>query len=157
MNKSGARPETQQQQIQLIIPAEYRYLHLISTVIETLLQENAQILQITEGITEEFIYFVKLATHEICNNIVEHAYEERAGTVRVNAVVDQENSLIVIEIDDTGRPFDSSEAHEPTLEEAQEKGYGLFLAKELMDDVTYSRHATGNHWQLTKSFAAENR
>ena len=43
----------------------------------------------------------------------------------------------------------------PQLGELQEHGFGLFLVRELMDEVAYQADATGNRWKLVKRFPVE--
>ena len=57
---------------------------------------------------------------------------------------------LVIDLRDNGSSFDFAEAPKPNLNEAQIHGYGLFLVKELMDEVTYEPGPTENHWRLIK-------
>jgi serine/threonine-protein kinase RsbW len=95
-------------------------------------------------------YNVQLALQEICANIVDHAYEGAGGRLAVAMYVALEPWRLVIELSDMGRSFDLAAAREPDLDEAQEGGYGLFLARALMDEVSYAPGAEGNYWRLVK-------
>ncbi|MCU0489987.1 MAG: ATP-binding protein [Chloroflexaceae bacterium] len=97
------------------------------------------------------VYNVQLAAHEVCTNIVNHAYEEiEQGRIDIKLVLHFQPAQLVIEFQDTGRPFDVTTVPEPNLEEPQVHGYGMFLIKNLMDSVTYTPQSDGNRWQLIK-------
>jgi serine/threonine-protein kinase RsbW len=55
-----------------------------------------------------------------------------------------------VELRDTGEAFDPADAAEPDLDGVQIHGYGLFLARSLMDEVSYRREQDSNLWQLVK-------
>jgi serine/threonine-protein kinase RsbW len=56
---------------------------------------------------------------------------------------------------DTGASFDPTVVPTPRLGELQEHGFGLFLVRELMDEVEYQANASGNCWTLVKRFPVE--
>ena len=55
-----------------------------------------------------------------------------------------------IELRDKGRAFDPDAIPAPDLDEPQEGGYGLFLAKALLDELIYLQDADENVWRLNK-------
>jgi hypothetical protein len=84
-------------------------------------------------------------------NIAGHAYEGRTdGWVSVSLAFDAVSRSFSIELLDTGTPFDPSSVAAPDLEALQEGGYGLFLARSLIDDVIYTTKPDGNRWRLVK-------
>jgi serine/threonine-protein kinase RsbW len=106
-------------------------------------------------VDEETIYGVELAVHEICTNIVEHAYGEKpGGRISAGAKVERTGLLgkrrLVVELQDWGDSFVRPPADEIDLDTPHEGGYGLYLAQTLMDEVRYERQALGNRWQLSK-------
>lgn len=113
------------------------------------------------GVDDESVaYNVKLAVHEICTNIVEHAYrfaQNEQIDIWMNLENDPSTCLTVI-LRDRGRPFRNrpDTPSEPTslLDDHGDGGYGLFLANALMDDVEYRRIDGHNEWRLKKNILA---
>ncbi len=132
--------------IKLEIPADVKYLETVSTLVETALNkthENARDSQV--------MFAVKLAVHEICVNIIEHAYHGRTGTIQIFVHLVQSPPKIVVELCDQGDPADPAKFVPPNLEEPQVKGYGLYLVKNLVDSVDYSRTGGTNQWTIIKA------
>jgi serine/threonine-protein kinase RsbW len=95
---------------------------------------------------------VQLAVHEVCANIVEHAYgSDRDGTIQVTLTRTFEPQRLVVDLFDTGLPFDPASEPEPNLDEPHVRGYGLYIVRSVMDDVRYDHGAGGNHWRLVKN------
>jgi len=134
--------------VSLTLPARYRYLKLIGESIELLLAELPN-----QPDQKELIYGIKLAVHEIANNVIQHAYGKEEGSIEVTLHFDPIASCFTAALYDTGAVFVRDEVPTPTLDEPKESGYGLFLATQLMDEVSYQRQPDGNHWQLRKKLA----
>ncbi|MBX3013836.1 MAG: ATP-binding protein [Caldilineaceae bacterium] len=135
------KPET----FWLKLPARFRYLKLITDGIELLLAELPQ-----RAAQETVVYGLKLAVHEVANNIIEHAYQDEEGLLEVTLQFDPTSARFTAHLADTGLRFDAAQSTTPSLDEPQESGYGLFLAQQFMDEVTYTRQADRNHWRLSK-------
>ena len=131
----------------LKLPARYRNLELLSHCIDLLL---ADLPDRTEQ--EQVIYGIKLAVHEVANNMIEHAYGHEQGVLDIALQFDASSTCFVAMLHDTGAAFEAMQAPTPDLDIAHESGYGLFLAAQLMDEVNYQRQADGNHWRLVKRF-----
>ena len=132
--------------VQLDLPASHTYLHLLGSCIQGIIDR-------VEGVedAEAVAYNVQLAAHEIGTNIVEHAYGGNGtGRIAIALTLDRAETLLTIELHDTGRAFDPAGVCEPVLGEPQIHGYGLFLARELMDTVEYEARPDGNYWRLTR-------
>lgn len=142
------RPTAQQVPIiRLELPAALRYLQIISACLAALLEQ-------IESITERSAvsYNVQLAVHEVCTNIVKHAYAGRGdGRIALEVFVNGAARQLTVDVYDTGGLFDASQAAEPDLDEPQVHGYGLFLARQLVDAVQYERIGERNHWHLSKA------
>jgi anti-sigma regulatory factor (Ser/Thr protein kinase) len=93
---------------------------------------------------------------EIFNNVAIHAYQRRGG-----GTIDLEITLtgdgIMIEVKDSGRPFDldnvvplPSELDEAELPEG---GMGIHIAKTMLDEMTYEP-GPPNLWRLCKRLPA---
>jgi serine/threonine-protein kinase RsbW len=92
------------------------------------------------GFDEKEIYAVELAVDEACSNIIEHAYGgEDNGDIECTCN-DLSDSLEII-IKDEGEPFDPAIVAPPDfsidLDEIKPRGAGLFLIRNLMDDVDF--------------------
>lgn len=101
----------------------------------------------------QFRHDLLLATHEICANIIDHAYMgDPVGRISIKFSLYSSLWLLQIELRDNGRSFDPETVQQPNLEVPQEHGYGLFLAHLLVDNVNYIHHNGNNIWQLVKLF-----
>lgn len=105
------------------------------------------------GFVGEKISTIELALEEVLVNIIKHAYKECGidGTIEISCRIDDAGRLI-IEIMDSGMPFDIFSVREPDIsadiEERQIGGLGIFFVKKLMDDVHYRRENDRNVLKL---------
>jgi serine/threonine-protein kinase RsbW len=140
------------EQVRLELPARYLYLHLLSDCI-------ADMLRLVEGLSDEetLLYNVQLAAHEVCTNIVHHAYHDsEEGRIEMVLTLQfGQPPCLAIDLYDSGRPFEQNSYAPPSLQEAQVHGYGLFLIQSLMDSVIYTSTPGRNHWRLTKKLFVE--
>lgn len=133
--------------LRLDLPARYAYLKLLSSCIAELLQQ-VDGLEDREGL----IYSVQLAAHEVCTNIVDHAYAGNpCGRIGITLTLTWQPPQMTVDLHDTGRAFDPANVPAPNLDVPQEHGgYGLFLIHSLMDVVTYTPCPGHNTWRLVK-------
>ena len=134
--------------VQLNLPARMTYLHLLGDCIADMLGHVGSI-----DDAEMITYNAQLAAHEVCTNIVTHAYAGRLngdGRIEVVLALYLDPLRLEIKLRDNGRSFDPALVPSPNLEEAQIHGYGLFLIHSLMDKVTYTAQADCNQWCLVK-------
>ena len=97
-----------------------------------------------------------LVLEEIFTNAVNYGYqpdERAAGKVRVSLSTSDGRLTLIFEDNGTAyNPFE--EAPEPdvdgTVEEREVGGLGVFLIRELMDEVNYQRRDGLNHYELVK-------
>ena len=137
--------------IQLQLPTAYHHLSILEAPINTLLD---QVEQLTDRTT--VAYNIQLALHEVCVNIVDHAYKDMPeGQIGITLTLNPNTACFVAEVCDTGRAFDPSQVAQPDLNEPQIRGYGLFLVHSLMDEVTYTALPEGNHWRLVKHLSVK--
>ncbi len=99
-----------------------------------------------EGFDQERIQEIELALEEALVNIFNYAYPEGAGEVEVGCGV--ENDHWIIEIIDSGIPFDMTSLSDPDLtadvEERKIGGLGIFLVRKMVDEVRYQREKDRN-------------
>ncbi len=133
--------------VRLELPAKLQYLNILGVCIEAIL-EGLDALEALETLS----YTIQLGIHEICTNIIQHAYvqEQEEQRITITMVIKTGPRRLLVTLFDTGIAFDLTTVQDPNLDEGQIHGYGLFLAKRVLDEVTYSRQPDGNHWQLVK-------
>ncbi|MBW4435661.1 MAG: ATP-binding protein [Pleurocapsa minor GSE-CHR-MK-17-07R] len=96
------------------------------------------------------LYQVKLAVHELCMNIVQHAYAGEAGVIVLS--VERERLSLSLEIRDFARRGleVSLTGKAPDPFDLPESGWGMPIVHRVMDTVVYHRLADGNQWLLSK-------
>jgi len=103
------------------------------------------------GVTDNKVTEIEIALEEVLVNIVNYAYQDRIGNVKVSCKIDDENRFI-IEVEDTGPPFDVLSVEQPDLSEKISErrigGLGIHMIKNLMKDVKYVRKSDKNILQL---------
>ena len=95
---------------------------------------------------------LQLAIEEACINVIEHAYGGAGGAYSLELVVCGPD--LAITLVDHGRPFNPEEITTPDLdvplEERRIGGLGLYLMKQLMDDVYFSFTEHSNLLRMIK-------
>ena len=133
--------------IRLDLPATYKYLNVLGASIGEVMKRAEEV----PGL-DALSYNIQLAVHEACTNIVGHAYEGvDNGRIKIALSLVAKPGQFIVELEDTGRSFDPSLVHEPDLENGQIHGYGLFLMRSLMDEVSYLPLPNCNRWRLVKN------
>ncbi len=117
--------------------------------IRAFLKENLR----TLSISENDYYIIELSMLEICVNIIRYAYSEDRGEIHLKTWKDK--NKFYLEISDDGIPFDPRQVEEPDLEKmlsnGQKGGFGIFLARKLMDGFDYRRENDRNILTIYKS------
>lgn len=131
--------------VELELPASYAYLGILSAVLGEVLRQTVL------SDSEQAVYNVQLAAHEACANIVRHAYAETgAGRIRICIAVAGAPERVVVQLFDRGRWFDINKVETPDLDQPRVHGYGIFLIRQLVDEVRYERQENVNMWELVK-------
>jgi serine/threonine-protein kinase RsbW len=139
------KPSPELDLIRLDLPATYKYLNVLSACIGSMLEHEAE-----HAGMDLVIYNIKLATHEVCTNIVDHAYSGTSGRILINLSLAKDPKQFIVDLRDHGQSFSMPEIYPPNQDEIQTSGYGLFLIHELMDQVVYDPRSRNNHWRLIK-------
>lgn len=88
---------------------------------------------------ENLLFKIRLSIEEIIENIVKYAYENGAGYLEVSTIRDGDNLLI--QFIDAGTAFDPLAKADPDITLSAENrpigGLGIFLCKQLMDEINY--------------------
>jgi anti-sigma regulatory factor (Ser/Thr protein kinase) len=125
---------------QLTVPAVLASIAPVST----LLKEVAA----TAGLDTQLAYRLRLAVVELVTNTITHGYLEanRSGAVELRADMDERTLTVTLE--DTGVPFDPTQALPPdlTLPADQRKigGLGVYLALRDVGSYRYERAGDRN-------------
>jgi serine/threonine-protein kinase RsbW len=100
----------------------------------------------TQGFDQKKVNKIELAIEEVLVNIFNYSYPEKPGEVEINCKM--ENGRFIIEIIDSGIPFDMTSLSDPDLtadvEERKIGGLGIFLVKKMVDEVRYRREKDRN-------------
>jgi serine/threonine-protein kinase RsbW len=96
---------------------------------------------------------LRLAADEACTNVIRHAYHGQAG--RIEITIQPVASGIQVQVRDWGEGFDLSAVPAPDVTAPLEKrplgGLGLFLMRNVMDDVQFKFDAVhGNTLTMVK-------
>ena len=88
------------------------------------------------GFDIEAVFAIELAVGEALTNIIRHAYDSQSGhQIHLSLKIDE--AKLSLTILDFGRKFDPAKHPPPNLESPSEGGYGIYLIKKAMDEVTY--------------------
>lgn len=130
----------------LTFPGRYESLAKIAEFVEKHAQQA--------GLDESASYAIQLAVDEACSNIIEHAYGgENVGEIQCTCKVTQKGLTVILR--DQGQPFEPESVPSPDpnlpLEKVKPRGAGLYLIRNLMDEVTFKfTREAGNVLTLVK-------
>ena len=106
---------------------------------------------------ETALFQVRLVLEELMMNVISYGAAGGTAIPRVRLHLDQQGSLLRMEIADDGVAFDPLQAPAPDLDASIEDrpigGLGVFLVRELMDSVDYAREAGWNRLSVTKTLS----
>ena len=98
---------------------------------------------------------IGVAVEEIFVNIAHYAYAPEKGTATVRVEVEEDPVTVIITFIDHGMPYDPLARTDPDVSlpvnERDIGGLGVFLTKQLMDDVTYEYREGQNILTLKKN------
>jgi len=144
--------------IRLTVPGTLRYRAIAVRIVAEaarLVSASAQrdpTDPLDNDVRDPFDLAVVSAFAEIFNNVAIHAYQRKGGGT-IEITIEPRDRELVIEVKDTGRPFDIDEVPPlPTdLDEASlpEGGMGIHIAKTMLDEMTYEP-GPPNLWRLCK-------
>lgn len=131
--------------IRITVPADTVSLETVNEFIRELLGED-------DGRKERFQ--IELAVEEIFVNIAHYAYGEKKGEVVVDCCMEDDGTVFSITFSDRGKPYNPLEKQDPDItvgaEERELGGLGIYLAKNMVDDITYCRMDGENRLTLKK-------
>lgn len=104
-------------------------------------------------LNDRAVYAVQMSVDEACSNIIEHAYNGE-GNGEIHLRCDPIDAGLQVTIVDSGRSFNPELIEAPNLnaplEGWGEGGLGLFLMRQLMDEVTFSFEEGRNQVVMVK-------
>ncbi|MCK5798640.1 MAG: ATP-binding protein [Deltaproteobacteria bacterium] len=96
-----------------------------------------------------------VALDEVLVNVVMHGYGSQPGEISLSFSLEASPRRFVVEVEDAAPSFDPLARADPPIDEDVEArqvgGLGIYLVKNLMDDVQYRRHAGHNYLRLIKA------
>jgi len=99
------------------------------------------------GFDPKKISEMEIAAEEALVNVFHYAYEVQAGNIEVACGL-EDSEKFVIELADSGVPFDPLSRAEPDIStgvtDREIGGLGILLIRKLMDDVRYRRASEKN-------------
>ncbi len=98
---------------------------------------------VSGGLPHQRLGEMELAVEELIANIVMYAYPDANGDVEVNCFSVEAGRGLLIELIDSGVPFDILSAARPDLNSSVKDrsvgGFGIFLARQFADALKYHR------------------
>ena len=90
---------------------------------------------------EDLRFNIQLSIEEAVENVVRYAYEGGIGWLEVQTTLNENNLVLTVELRDAGTPFNPLEKPDPditlSIEDRPVGGLGIFLCKQLMNEVSY--------------------
>lgn len=90
---------------------------------------------------DSLLFKIHLSVEEAVENVVDYAYEGGMGWLEAGTELDASGLTLTILIKDAGVPFNPLEKEDPDVtasaEERKIGGLGIFLCKQMMDEVSY--------------------
>lgn len=105
------------------------------------------------GLSDMDSFQVRLAVDEASTNVISYAYGNQIGELAIHCWC--EGGVFVVELLDQGEPFDPTTIPAPDLEADLMTrpigGLGVYLMRQFMDEVRYTRNDAGvNRLIMTK-------
>ena len=104
---------------------------------------------VVSGCDEAQIKNLVLAVDEACTNVIKHSYKGRTDGEIILECLESSGDLEFI-LRDRGEPVDHDKIKCRSLEEIRPGGLGVYLIKNTMDRVDYSRSKGMNIVTMTK-------
>ena len=96
---------------------------------------------------------IQIAAEEVLANIISYAYPNEGGSIEITCDI-EEGKRLVIQTVDWGVPFDPLSLPDPDIEAPIEErdigGLGVFMMRQIMDEVSYKREGERNILTLAK-------
>ncbi|MGD0080677.1 MAG: ATP-binding protein [Methanoregula sp.] len=121
-----------------LVVTEISGIAVVSSALQELMHDHS--------FANEDILDTQLAVEEAITNVIVHGYREQGGEIGVTCRATR--GIVEVQIEDAAPPFDPLSLPEPDLtadiEERQVGGLGIFLIRQVMDEIVY-RHENGKN------------
>lgn len=108
-----------------------------------------------QGLLAESAFPFELAVDEVFMNVVMHGSSPTAPPREVTVSLERRGRDVALVFEDDGPPFDPLTLPDPDtdapLEAREIGGLGVFLLRQLMDDVAYAHTGTRNRLTMRKA------
>ncbi|MBQ1653577.1 MAG: ATP-binding protein [Bacteroidales bacterium] len=108
---------------------------------------------------EDLRFKLRLSIEETVENVVQYAYKDSIGWMEVETNLDDKALMLTVTLKDAGKPFNPLEMPDPditlSVEEREIGGLGIYLCKQLMDEVTYRYEDGCNILTMKKNIAKQ--
>ena len=140
MPRDPARPSVPTDRFVITLPSRADYLGALRSVVRGFLEECMD-----ARFSEEEMNGIQMALQEACINVVRHAHG-RDATLPLVVTVSAPKGRFVLEVEDFGRglPPRDQEPPDPDPQNPREGGYGIFIMRQVMDEVR-SEFRDGKH------------
>jgi len=114
-----------------------------------------EVLEEEWGISPAHTTSINLVLEEALTNVIFYAFEKG---VESEILIDlkMEGALTTIIITDEGRPYDPTQKNDPDINLSAEDrpigGLGIFLIKQIMDEISYERIGSKNQFTMLKKW-----
>lgn len=134
-----AKAETESIRIEMKMLGDPRGLALIRRLVAAS--------TMTLKVSADTLNDLKLAITEACTNVIKHAFKfDSSRTFGIHMRASPILFQISVQYDDA--KFDPTRIREPNLEEVQDSGFGVFIIRQIMDDVRYTTDPTSGAVEL---------
>lgn len=105
--------------------------------------------------TPKLVDQIKLVLEELIVNVIRHGHDDSEKLHDIHVSVSSDDSLITLELEDHGKPFDllkdaPDSDTESDIKDRAPGGLGVYLVMQLTDEVTYRRENNMNKLKLIK-------
>ena len=132
------------QPAELTIRSDINEIPRVSELIESVMRAR--------NFSDENILDTQLAVEEVVTNAIVHGYGDAGGEILVSCRAD--DKAIEIRVEDHAAPFDPLSLPDPDIaadiDDRKIGGLGIFLTRQVMDDIRYRYEDYKNILVLTK-------
>lgn len=118
--------------------------------LDNLFEYSTRLLRILKFSNRD-ITMINTALEEVFVNVAKYAYDD-SGTVEVSLTNDKKKVIFVFK--DSGKPFNPLEKDDPNINASSDEreigGLGIFMVKQIMDEVEYEYKDNHNVLTLVK-------
>ena len=130
----------------LLLPTDLGRLSVLESAVSDLIGRGPALVE-----PEIVRYNLWLAIHELCVNIIQHAYDGAHGEFMVRMqLLDQPWRVEMTTFDRGANRFIQEAYQAPDLDDPPINGLGMFLIEQLVDTIEYHWGETGSEWRLVK-------